>query len=222
MITFAANFNVGMISRESLLDLKAELNTTYNVKMLDTEFKQKEFSESAAVDSLFRKIIEQKQGEWSKVTAEQIILDWLKAEANAKQPATFDTKLEELIPKSERRKSITRLENTIGFKLNALKPHSTLFGPLVFVFFCTIPFAYAIDWFIGGLAALLCVASLYVLNRYPSQFRYQILSELSEDIRQIHNNSEVVRKATLSDDVKKEIRNKVEQAVARISQKELA
>jgi hypothetical protein len=203
-------------------DVIEKVNLRFNLNLHDQDLGNMPSRAELALDKINRVALAKMRGEWTLRDANQSVLDWLQEMEITAHEGMLENTLEVTIPRRMRSKAAATWKRRNDIGINLLKPNSTIFGSLVMTFFACIPLAYYFDWFIGGVIAAVCLIGMSLLNRFPSQFRYQTFHDLSEEVRKKRNEFVETSAQPSSSESRQILKAFIDESYRAISEKQMA
>jgi len=171
------------ITHDKLQQVIANVNRELKVNINPEDFKSASYSASSLKDILIQKAADELNGEWTTDMAFHKLKAAISQVAGVAQSTiTDETELDKLFPSNTRKAQVEKLNEAMGFKMDILKPNGVLYGILLVLFFACIPFSFALDWFIGGIALVVLGALIYLVSKTGNTFKVKTVGHLADHL----------------------------------------
>lgn len=171
------------LDKTQLAQIIAQVNKEFGVQLHIDQFNSQNYSMSSIREILAQRIAEALNDDWT-IDKSFGILQKNLASITGVNPATItqESELETLLPKSERKAIIKKLEAGTGLKLEILKPNSVIYGILIFLFFACIPFGIGMDWFLSGIVMIATAILIFIVTKTGNDLKYKTLGQWAERV----------------------------------------
>ncbi len=174
------NFELKDYDIEDLEDILVRIEESFGISFVDNELaKVTNFGQLS--DSIINKI---KIRESESCTSQQAfykLREAIKAEIGIENIEP-KTELAQILPKGKRIKSLKKIEENLGFKLNIIGPTDFIVGLFVILFLGSL-IGFFFDWFLPLIGIGISLIGFSVVNKTGRELKYKTVKQVAEKMR---------------------------------------
>jgi hypothetical protein len=172
-------YELSDIELQDIDDLLLKVEESFNIKFVDNELKDIQ-TFGQLCDHIINKIELDNKNDCTSQQAYYKLTNAISEELNlAKKSITPNTSLEIILPITDRRKRLKKIENHIGFKLNILRSPHWVTGSLGIIFLISFIMIF-IKWEIGLGGIFLSVIGFWISSKTATVLDQKTVGEVAE------------------------------------------